>query len=107
MRVGDDGELLKHPRVFALADMFRMEDLKNLSCDKFKLQLKEQWKSDAFPDCIREVYATSEETQAAGTRRAVVEEAALHRKELVQKRLFRDLIRELGDFAVDLVLKIA
>ncbi|OBT81433.1 hypothetical protein VE02_09947, partial [Pseudogymnoascus sp. 03VT05] len=85
--------------------MFRMEDLKNLSCEKFKLQLKEYWKSDAFPNCIREVYATSEETQAAGTRKVVVEEAALHRKDLVQKLLFRDLFRDLGDFALDLVLK--
>ena len=100
-------ELLKHPRVFALADMFRMEGLKNLSCEKLKLQLKEHWKSEAFPDCIREVYSTSEETQALGARRVVVEEAALHRKELIQKRLFQDLIREPGDFGIDLVLKIA
>ncbi|OBT81355.1 hypothetical protein VE02_10214 [Pseudogymnoascus sp. 03VT05] len=34
---GDDLELLKHPRVYALADMFRMEELKNLSCKKFEL----------------------------------------------------------------------
>lgn len=33
----------------------------------------------------------------------VVEEAALHKENLVQKRLFRDLIRELGDFTVDLI----
>jgi hypothetical protein len=82
MREGDDLELLK---VFALADMFCMEDLKNLSCEKFKSQLKEQWKSDAFPDCIREVYSTTKETQALGTRRVAVEEAALHGKELIQK----------------------
>jgi hypothetical protein len=37
----------------------------------------------------------------------VVDEAALHRNELMQKWLFQDLIRELGDFAVDLILKIA
>jgi hypothetical protein len=95
-----DLELFKHPRVFALADMFRMNDLKDLACEKFKLQLKEHWKSDTFPDCIREVY------QVPGTRRLVVEVAALHRNELVQKRLFQDLIRGLGDFAVDLLLKI-
>lgn len=83
-----------------------MEDLKIHSCEKLKIQLKEQWKSDSFPDCIHEVFATSEETQASGARRVVVEEAALHRRELVKKRLFQDLIRELRDFAVDLVWKI-
>jgi hypothetical protein len=86
--------------------MFRMKELKDLACDKFKLQLQEHWKSDTFPDCIREVYSTSEEVQAPGTRRLVVEVAALHKKELAQKRLFQDLIRGLGDFAVDLLLKI-
>jgi hypothetical protein len=99
-------ELLKRPRVFALADMFRMKDLKDLAWEKFKLQLKEHWKSDTFPDCIREVYLTSAEVQSPGTRRLAVEVAALHRKELVQKRLFQDLVRGLGDFAVDLLSKI-
>jgi hypothetical protein len=86
--------------------MFRMKDLKDLACEKFKLQLQEHWKSNTFPDCIREVYSTSKEVQAPGTRGLVVEIAALHRKELGQKRLFQDLIHGLGDFAVDLLLKI-
>jgi hypothetical protein len=58
------------------------------------------------PDYIREVYLTSAEVQDPGTRRLVVEIAALHRKELGQKRLFQDLIHGLGDFTVDLLLKI-
>jgi len=33
---GDDLKLLKHPRVFALADMFRMDDLKALTIRNLK-----------------------------------------------------------------------
>jgi hypothetical protein len=38
-------------------------------------------------------------------RKVVVNTVFLH-KELVKKQLFQDLIREMGDFAVDLVLVI-
>jgi hypothetical protein len=100
---GDDPELLKHPREYALADMFRMEELKNFSCKKFKLQLRQHWITDAFLDCIRELYLTS--TEGSPIRKIVVDTVFSHRKELVQKRPFQEVIREVGDFAIDLVLK--
>jgi len=99
---GDDLELLRHPRVYALADMFRMDDLKRLSCEKFELKLQTHWISDTFPDCIREVYLSSVDTDPA-MRKAVVSVVSLH-QELAQKRPFQELIRSVGDFAVDLVL---
>lgn len=63
--------------------------------------------TQTFPSVCSGRHVSYGGNTGSGTRRVVVEEAALHRKELVQKRLFQDLIRELGDFAVDLVLKIA
>jgi hypothetical protein len=106
-QAGDDLELLRHPRVYALANTFRMEDLKSLSHGKFKLQLQEHWISDTLVDCIREVYSISTDFGSFVIRDAVVEIASLHKKDLVQKRPFQELIREVGDFAVDLVLVIA
>ena len=106
-QAGDDLELLRHPRVYALADTFRMEDLKSLLHGKFKLQLQEYWISDTFVDCIREVYSISTDFGSFVIRDAVVEIASLHKKDLVQKRPFQELIREVGDFAVDLMLVIA
>ncbi|KAM3064922.1 hypothetical protein ACMFMG_011250 [Clarireedia jacksonii] len=103
---GDDLELLKHPRVFALADMFRMDELKALSCKRFKEQLQKHWISDTFPDCIREVYSTSNDLDCNTIRKAVVDVVVLHRHELIRKKQFQELIREVGDFAVDLVLEI-
>ncbi|PVH71127.1 hypothetical protein DL98DRAFT_521243 [Cadophora sp. DSE1049] len=102
---GDDLELLRHPRVYALADMFRMEDLMKVSCKKFELQLKQHWISDTFPDCIREVYSISSNSTAI--RKVIVDIVSSHKQELVQKRPFQEVIREVGDFAVELVLKIA
>lgn len=102
-RIGDDLELLKHPRVYALADMFRIEDLKSLSSEKFQLQLKQHWISDTMADCIREVYSTSTDIKPSAMRQAVVDTASLHRKDLVQKRSIQELIREVGDFAIDLI----
>jgi hypothetical protein len=84
-----------------------MEDLKKLSCKKFELQLQQHWISDTFPDCIREVYSTSEDADSTATRKAVVDAVSLHKQELVQKRPFQELIREVGDFAVDLILLVA
>jgi hypothetical protein len=82
--------------------MFRIEELKTLSCNKFKLQLQKHWISDTFAECIREVYLTSNSTDLI--RKAVVDAVLLHRRELVQKRPFQDLVREGGDFAIDIML---
>jgi hypothetical protein len=106
-QVGDDLELLRHPRVYALADMFRMEDLKSLAYGKFETQLQQHWISDTLVDCIREVYLTSTESGPPSIRKAVVKIASLHMKVLIQKWSFQELIREVGDFAVDLVLAMA
>jgi len=84
--------------------MFRIDDLKSLSCKKLEVQLQKHWISDTFVDCIREVYLSSMDTDPA-MRKAVVRMVSLH-QELVQKRSFQELIREVGDFAVDLVLRI-
>ena len=80
-----------------------MEELKTLSCKKFELQLQQHWITDAFPDCIREVYIIS--TEGSSIRKTVVDAVFSHRKALVQKRPLQEVVREVGDFAIDLVLK--
>ncbi len=103
---GDDLELLKHPRVFALADMFRMDDLKALAVRNLEAQLQKHWISDTFPDCVREVYGNTAQDDAA-LRKIVVEVVKDHSGELCSRKVFLDVIRESGDFAVDVVKKLA
>jgi len=90
--------------VFALADMFLIEDLKVLACRRFQEELQGHWSSDLFPDSIRELYSTTNSIDANSIRKVAVDTVVLHRHDLVKKAPFQELIREVGDFAVDLVL---
>ncbi|KAJ6276571.1 hypothetical protein J3E71DRAFT_187155 [Bipolaris maydis] len=98
--IEDDPALLKEPRVYALAEMFFLEDLKAVAVAKLQQKLQDLWTSDSFPECIQEIYATTPENDV-GMRSAVVEIAKVHVKELISKDIFKDLIREGGDFAVE------
>jgi hypothetical protein len=80
--------------------MFFLEDLKALATAKLEQKLQELWKSESFPECIREVYATTPESDRT-MRFAVVKIAKDHVRELGKKVAFKDLIHEGGDFAVD------
>ncbi|KAF2967244.1 hypothetical protein GQX73_g6308 [Xylaria multiplex] len=102
----DDDELVKHIRVYVIAEFFMLDDLKRLALQKFKLKLQNLWVSELFVACIREIYASTTESEE-GLRSAVVSVAYNYQTELWQKKPFRDLIYDGGDFAVDLVGKYA
>lgn len=80
--------------------MFLLEDLKALATVKLQQNLQDLGTSESFPECIREVYATTPENDCA-MRSAVIEVATEHVGELGRKTLFKDLIREGGDYPVD------
>lgn len=79
--------------------MFFLEDLKAVAIAKLQQKLQDLWTSDSFPECIREIYATTPENDLR-MRSAVVEIAKAHIGELGSKDIFKDLIREGGEFAV-------
>lgn len=91
--------------MFALADMFRMGDLKALAIQNLKAQLQKHWISDIFPDSVQEVYGNT--PQQSALRDTVVEVAQTYLGELCSKSAFLDVIRETGDFAVDVVKGLA
>lgn len=85
--------------MYALADMFFIEDLKTLSEAKLQARLKLPVESMQFTNCIREIYAL---TYGVNTlRSAVVKAAVTQRKKPGMIESIKDLIREGGDFAVD------
>ena len=53
------------------------------------------------------MYSTTNNADPSSIRIAVVNAVASHKEDLVQKGPVQDIIREMGDFAIDLVLKIA
>ncbi|KAI1502474.1 hypothetical protein F5X99DRAFT_156131 [Biscogniauxia marginata] len=102
--VQDDSELVKDVRVYTTADFFLMDELKAYALDKFKSKLQQLWVSELFVDCIREVYSSTNESDE-GIRGAVVQAAKEHLNDLWLKKPFQALVREVGEFAVDLVAK--
>ena len=82
--------------------MLLLEDLKALCVGKLKSKVKTLWDGDSFPDCIREVYASTTDSNCS-MRLAVLEVATAHARELRDKETFTDLLREGGDFSVEYV----
>lgn len=98
----DDEALVKHVRVYAAAEFFMLDDLKELTLPRFKSKLDELWVSELLVDCIREVYQSTPESDH-GLRNTVVEVVYNHRHELWNRKSFRDFISDGGDFVVDLM----
>lgn len=94
----DDAFLLRDARVYALADMFFLENLMELCVAKLKQKLRDGDDQEGFADCVREVYASTHETDKR--LRSVVVKAAVSRKFATTKR-GKELVHEGGDFVVD------
>jgi hypothetical protein len=84
--------------VYALADMFFIEDLKVLSETKFRQKLKGFKIDDNFVECVQEVYASTHESDEK-LRSAVVEAAVSQRSTMME--CGKQLIFLGGDFVVD------
>lgn len=83
----DDIKLLKHARVYVLADYFQIDGLKALALKRFKGKLNDFWKSDTLVDCISEVYNTTRDDDVA-MREAVVDAVKSNLKELWKSKAF-------------------
>ncbi|KAI3326490.1 hypothetical protein HD806DRAFT_532125 [Xylariaceae sp. AK1471] len=87
----DDYELVKDLRVQVTAEFFMLDDLMHLALQRFKLKLNKLWVSELLVHCVREVYASTTESEH-GPRSAVVEVAYTYRANLWQRKAFRDLV---------------
>ena len=91
--------MLKDPRVYALADMFFLKDLKVLALTKMKYRLKVGWQIKSFRICVEEIYAITR--SSCSMRLAVARIAAGHGKDLQKEEAFLGLLYKDGDFVVD------
>ncbi|OCK74263.1 hypothetical protein K432DRAFT_420396 [Lepidopterella palustris CBS 459.81] len=90
----EDPKLFKNLRVYTLADMFFLENLKLLALKK----------SNLFPECVQEVYKSTYKRDRI-IRSTVVEAAATYVRKLGIKGIFKDLIYKGRDFAVNYIQK--
>ncbi|KAF1970798.1 hypothetical protein BU23DRAFT_472847, partial [Bimuria novae-zelandiae CBS 107.79] len=99
----DDSDLLKDIRVYALAEMFLIDDLKTLALSKFQVRLPKLWMTrmpPAFPEWVQEIYTTTPDNGLL--RPEVVRFVRNHRDTLKGNDAFLRLVEEGGDFVVDL-----
>lgn len=78
--------------------MFFLENLKLLCVTKLEQKLKRNEDQDKFAECVREVYASTHETD--GSMRLVVVNAAVSRK-FATTESGKELVHDGGDFVVD------
>ncbi|KAI0999911.1 hypothetical protein K3495_g8290 [Podosphaera aphanis] len=102
-KLNDNPKLLKHYRVYCVAEELFMKNLKAIAKSKFEESL---WalsvdQMEEFHDCVREVYAETCR-EDPGLRSIVV--MAATRQNL---NYSEELVREGGDFAVDFFQKIS
>ncbi|KAI1839752.1 hypothetical protein JX266_014034 [Neoarthrinium moseri] len=102
----DDEELVRHVRVYALADYFGIKGLKNHALSRLQTLLSDLWMSDRFSDCIREVYESTRD-EPESLRALVTRVAHAHLGQLWERSEFKVLVHEGGDFAVDLIAQSA
>ena len=102
----DDDELSKDVRVYQLADYFQVTGLHEYALQKFISKIEKLWVSELFVDCIRDVYTSTSDPKCS-IRVAILNITCQHINDLRGKLPFQDLMREGGDFAVDIVLKLS
>lgn len=81
-----------------------MGGLKDYSLQNFKSKINKLWVSEVFVDCIKDVYESTSDVKCK-MRGAVIDVVHQHLAELWQKKPFKELFREGGDFGVDLMSK--
>ena len=98
----DDGEFMKDAHVYMIANMFLVEELKHVAYRRFVSKLERLWISETFIDCIEDIYSGTADFDQQ-IKDAVAKVARDHIGDLWKKKGFQDLVRQIGDFAVDLM----
>ena len=101
----DDDKLAKHVCVYTLGDYFGIEGLKDAASKILKAKSKELWACESFIDCIRAVYEAIIDSQDP-IREACANTAHVNLR-LWTKNPFQELVREGGEFALNLMSKSA
>jgi hypothetical protein len=99
----DDLGSLKHPRVYALADMLDIPDLKRLAKKKLEAQLEKEFVAADFYGTVKEVYATTN-ARDEDFRNLLIEVTKNNLAALKENKEFREVILELGEFSGQLVM---
>ncbi|KAF8538702.1 BTB/POZ protein [Trichophaea hybrida] len=98
----DDGPLM-FPRIFALADMLCIDDLKEMVPKMLAGKFTEKFVVKDFLEIVREIYTTTNDTHK-GIRKVLVDAAVSNLNVLVRSGDFKKLLDERGEFSSALVI---
>jgi hypothetical protein len=101
----DDPLYLKYSRVYALADMLDVPELKIVAAQKLNAQLAESWVPSEFPRCVSETYDNTNESDAK-IRKILVEAAAMHIAEPLKLGSFHTEIEDPPGFSLSLLMNL-
>jgi len=101
--LGQDEGPLMLPRIFALADMLCIDELKAFVSECIKAQLEQGFVVTDFLEIVGEVYATTNDTHTE-IRSVLVNTAVSQMDSLVGRSDFRRLMEEFGEFSSALVI---
>lgn len=103
---GTKSALVLDVRVFAIADKYLLEPLKQLAARKFEAHCKAEWQTAAFAEAAAEAYATAP-VHDNTLKRTVVATVKAHAVELRSAKpeyeAFRKVISEIAELGADLV----
>ncbi|KAK2769932.1 hypothetical protein FQN53_005816 [Emmonsiellopsis sp. PD_33] len=98
----DDPDLVKHARVFLLADYFDVKGLRELCAQKFAKQAVWLWTTDQFIESIGEVYWIPKSSGQC-MRKEIYTVVQAHIEQLHENEKFRELLNGCAEFAADVV----
>jgi hypothetical protein len=95
--------LVIHAKLYAIADKYDIQELKNAALRKFKKETEQYWGHNQFEQAMRVVYTTTPDHDQR--MRNVVLTAFREHDELLDNKRVQDLIQEL-DLAFEFLLKL-
>ncbi|KAM6513861.1 hypothetical protein FALCPG4_015066 [Fusarium falciforme] len=100
----DDNELMLHFQVYMVAKYFLIDQLTDISLQRFESKSRSEWDSKMLTKCILDVYDSTTEGDHK-VRNVVLDLTRRYQTSLRDESNFRDLLRQGGDFVLDLVVK--
>ena len=98
----DQPALLSSVRVYAIADKYDIQPLKELAKNRFETSAEKNWAHKDFSDTVKEIFESTP-TSDRGLRDIAIRIVASHADVLIQKDEFRELIEEVGDLGLNTV----
>lgn len=100
----DSTGALRHSKVYFLADMLCIDDLKTLAAEKFQGHLKNHWVLADFHEIVKDIYTNTASSDKA-LRDGLLDAAIEHHGELKADGPYKSVLLEYGEFSGALVLR--